>query len=109
MIIVDKLTIKASRGDTGTLEIDFECEEPLVNTTALISVQKNKGEPYRIWEKRVEIEDNHCALELSHDDTNLPYGTYWWDIRLLSNNDSDIMTPFDPQQFEIVEVVGDVM
>lgn len=109
MIKVEGLEITVSRGDTGTLEINFDsCGDPLINTTALISIQKVKGEPNRIWEKRVEIDDNHCVLDLAHEDTNLPCRDYWWDIRLLSNGDSDIMTPFEPQKFKIVEVVGNV-
>ena len=109
MIKVEGLEITVSRGDTGTLEINFDsCGDPLINTTALISIQKVKGEPNRIWEKRVEIDDNHCVLDLAHEDTNLPCGDYWWDIRLLSNGGSDIMTPFEPQKFKIVEVVGNV-
>ena len=108
MLEVNKLKIEISKGDTGILTIRFTGEDiPPDDTTAFFTVRKNIDSEDKLIEKQLGISSGECVIPLTAADTNLPYGKYWWDIRLLYDT-GDIYTPMKPAEFRVVEVVGDV-
>ena len=103
----EKLKISISKGDTGTITLTFTGEDvPDDTVTALVTLRENVDSPEFIWEKRLPISEGVCTVSLGIDDTNLPYGKYAWDVRLLYET-GEIYTPMRPAEFRIVEVVGE--
>ena len=107
MLEVNNLKIEVSKGDTGTLTLQFTGEDvPPNDTQALFTVRKNIDSEEKLIEKMLEIADGECVVPLTVADTNFPYGRYWWDVRLIYDT-GDIYTPMKPAEFRIVQVVGD--
>lgn len=107
MLETDKLRICVSKGDTGTITLNFTGEDVPDNTvTALVTLRKSVDSPEPIWEKRLPIEDGACVIPLGRENTNIPYGKYAWDVRLLYES-GEVYTPMKPAEFRIVEVVGE--
>lgn len=107
MLETNKLKIEISKGDSGVLTLRFTGEDiPPNDTIVLFTVRKNVDSEEKLIEKRLEMEDGECIVQLTVDDTELPYGRYWWDVRLLYET-GDVYTPMRPAEFLIVETVGD--
>lgn len=60
-----------------------------------------------IWEKLIAVEDDAGELGLGREETDIEAGVYWWDLRVVLPT-GEVRTPFAPQRFEILEVVGRV-
>lgn len=107
MLAVNGEDITISKGDTGTITVTFSGEVPDNNTVALVTVRENVNKCRAVWEKRLAVYDGAIIINLLSEDTDIPFNTYVWDIRLIYEN-GDIYSPFMPAKFTVCEVVGDV-
>lgn len=107
MMNVDGQEIEISRGDTGAFTITFTGEDkPEDGCIAEISLKKTKTSETPIWEKKVTVENDQVSVILIQPDTDLPFGQYWWDVRIIFR-DGTVYTPMKPASFKILEVIGD--
>ena len=108
MFVVNGQSISITKGDTGTFTITFTGDDkPDDGTTVLVTLKKRKGDNEPVWEKELTVADSAVTVSLAIEDTNLDFGTYWWDARILFSSE-DVYTPMNPASFKILEVVGDV-
>ena len=108
MVEVMGKKIRISRGDTGIIGVRFTGDRALAaDTVAVFSLKRNLKMDKPLWEKKTALENGDAVLRLTSADTDLRPGVYWWDLRL-KLPDGGIQTPFEPQEFEVLEVVGDV-
>ena len=107
MLNIDGDKIAVSRGDTGVFTVTFTGQDaPEDNCTVLTSLKKTKDSEEIIWEKRLAVSNHMITFTLTSDDTNLNYGQYWWDLRIIFR-DGTIYTPMMPAPFRVLEVIGD--
>lgn len=108
MLILDGLKIFINRGDTGGITITFTGEDiPDDNTLAKVALQKTLDSEEPIWEKLLPVVNGQTTIGFQTEDTDLPYGKYFWCLRLLYAN-GDVYTPMKrPQEFNVLAVVGD--
>ena len=107
MMNVDGQKIEISRGDTGAFTITFTGEDkPEDGCIAEISLKKTKTSETLIWEKKITVENDQVSVTLIQPDTDLPFGQYWWDVRIIFR-DGTVYTPMEPASFKILEVIGD--
>ena len=107
MIILKGMEMRISRGDTALIDIDLNGDVLPEGTTALVTASRKPGAEQPLWEKIIDVKDGTVELVLSSVDTDFSPKVYWWDLRL-KTPDGQVQTPFPPQPFEILEVVGDV-
>lgn len=108
MFNVDGQKIGITKGDTGQFTITFTGDDkPEDGCTALVSLKKTKTSEDAIWEKRLAIADDTVTVTVTSQDSNIPFGQYWWDVRILFR-DGTIFTPMNPASFKVLEVVGNV-
>ncbi len=107
MINLKGMEIYISRGDTALIDIDLSGDVLPEGTTALVTVSRKPGADRALWEKTIAVQNGSVELSLQSADTDYSPRVYWWDLRL-KTPDGQVQTPFPPQPFEILEVVGDV-
>lgn len=107
MIILLGMEIRISRGDTALINIDLSGNVLPEGTTALVTMARKPGADQPLWEKTIDVKGGTVELSLQSADTDYSPRVYWWDLRL-KTPDGQVQTPFPPQSFEILEVVGDV-
>ena len=108
MLDLKGLNIFVSKGDTGNITVTFTGEDtPPDNTIALVTVKKTADREEHIWEKELTVTNARVVIPLRTVDTDLAYGRYYWDLRLLYDN-GDVYTPMKPAEFRVVETIGDV-
>lgn len=107
MIILRGMEIRISRGDTALIDIDMNGDALPAGTTALVTMARKPGADQPLWEKTIDVKDGVAELRLTSADTDYSPKVYWWDMRV-KTPDGQVQTPFKPQPFEILEVVGDV-
>ena len=107
MMNVDGQKIEITRGDTGAFTITFTGEDkPEDGCVVEISLKKSKTSPEAIWEKKLTVSNDQISVTLLSQDTDLPFGQYWWDARIIFR-DGTIYTPMYPASFKVLEVIGD--
>lgn len=109
MLEINGKNIEVSRQDTGQYTITFSGQDkPEDGAVALVSLKKTKNSDTPIWEKRYTIASDMVTVTLTSQDTDQPFGQYWWDVRILFR-DGTVFTPMLPASFKVVEVIGDVI
>lgn len=75
----------------------------------IASVKPNPKQQRALMRRELKRQpDGTYLFDIASSDTELfPFGTYWWDIRVLYG-DGQIITPFPPAPFKLVEVVTDL-
>lgn len=107
MLEITGRKIDISRGDTGQFTITFTGDDkPADGVTVWVSLKKTKTSEDVIWEKYYTVHDDTVTVLLTSNDTDLPFGQYWWDARIRFQ-DGTIYTPMLPASFRILEVIGD--
>lgn len=107
MMDINGQDIEISRGDTGAYTITFMGEDkPSDGCIVEVSLKKTKNSDTPIWEKKLTVASDAVYVVLSQADTDLPFGQYWWDARILFQ-DGTVYTPMKPASFKVMEVVGD--
>lgn len=107
MYSVDNLNITLTRGDSAALELTFTGEDaPAAGDLVALALKPNPRVPEAKWEKTAEPDEEHKVLFrfLPEDTQDLPFGTYWWDVRIFYS-DGAVVTPVAPHRFNVVEVV----
>lgn len=101
------LEMQLSRGDTVTLEFQFEGDIPDQNDGVYFTIKKVTGDrSVKIEKKMTQIETDVFQTEINAQDTsNLPFGKYTWDVRVFYG-DGQVTTPIRPSPFVVAEVVG---
>lgn len=99
--------IRISRGDTAQIAIDLQGDMLPSGTTALVTLGRRPGCAQPLWQKVLDVQEGSAELTLQSTETNYAPGVYWWDLRV-KTPDGQVQTPFAPQPFEILEVVGHV-
>ena len=107
MMNVDGQKIEITRGDTGAFTITFTGDDkPEDGCIVEVSLKKTKDSTAPVWEKKLTVADSAISVTLLPQDTNLPFGQYWWDARILFM-DGTVYTPMLPASFKVLEVIGD--
>lgn len=96
-----------SRGDTGSICFRLTCDSMPEGTVAVFTAAKKPGLDAPIWQKQCEINGFETVLALAAENTDLRAGTYFWDMRLVLPG-GRVITPFEPKQMEVLDVVGRV-
>ena len=104
MLTINGFQITVSRGDTGSVTLNFSGDAPADGVTAVVTLKQKVEAAAPVWEKRLTILGGGVTFELTRQDTDHAPGVYFWDVRLV-NGDS-VLTPLTPQPFRILEVVG---
>lgn len=109
--------ISITRGDTATLEITLTGDAPGENDQVIAMLKKSARKTDSFWEKALALTGSGTGeggaystweLDLRSEDTlALPFGNYYWDIRILYE-DGQITTPFAPAAFNVLEVVTEI-
>ena len=104
--------IELTRGDSVQFKVVLRGRELPEGSIALFSVKKKPGDSECVMEKRIALEEDGVALiGLSHEDTDIPAGNYWWDLRVLlplGDGSFEVRTPMEYASFMIMEVIGNV-
>lgn len=107
MLNVEGNDIDITKGDTGQYTISFTgADKPEDGCVVLVSLKKTKTSQTPIWEKRLTVADDRVVVTLTSADTDIAFGQYWWDARILFR-DGTIYTPMAPASFKVLEVIGD--
>lgn len=107
MMNVDGQKIEITKGDTGAFTITFTGEDaPEDGCIVEVTLKKTKSSDEAIWEKKLTVISSAVSVTLLPMDTNLPFGQYWWDARIIFR-DGSIYTPMLPASFKVLEVIGD--
>lgn len=107
MMNVDGQKIEITKGDTGAFTITFTGEDaPEDGCIVEVTLKKTKSSEEAIWEKKLTVISSTVSVTLLPMDTNLPFGQYWWDARIIFR-DGSIYTPMLPASFKVLEVIGD--
>lgn len=107
MMNVDGQKIEITKGDTGAFTITFTGEDaPEDGCIVEVTLKKTKSIDEAIWEKKLTVMNSTVSVTLLPMDTNLPFGQYWWDARIIFR-DGSIYTPMLPASFKVLEVIGD--
>lgn len=107
MLDITGKNVGITRGDTGQFTITFTGDDkPEDGSTVFVSLKKTKNSEDMIWEKRYTVSNDTVTVTLTSDDTDLPFGQYWWDARIRFM-DGTIFTPMLPASFKVLEVIGD--
>ena len=107
MMNVDGQKIEITKGDTGAFTITFTGEDaPEDGCIVEVTLKKTKSSDEAIWEKKLTVISSAVSVILLPMDTNLPFGQYWWDARIIFR-DGSIYTPMLPASFKVLEVIGD--
>ena len=107
MLNVNGKEIGITKGDTGQFTITFTgADKPENGSVVLVSLKKTKTSADMIWEKRYTVAGDTVTVTLTSDDTNIAFGQYWWDARIIFL-DGTVYTPMLPASFKVLEVIGD--
>ena len=109
MFLFDESTLemRLTRGDTVTLEFQFEGDIPGANDYVCFTIKKATGDKnFKVEKEMTQIESDVFRVEINAQDTMyLPFGKYTWDIRVFYQ-DGQVTTPMNPSPFIVAEVVG---
>lgn len=102
-------TVSISRQDVGSFTITFTGADKPADGVKVIFTVKRTPEKYAevLLSKELEVSDSAIEINLSTEETDLPPGEYYWDIRILYETDEPF-TPMQPALFIVLGVVGDV-
>lgn len=117
MLQIKGLHIRLSRGDSACITIEAAGLELSELDRAVVTVKKTPDSPIPIIENTLSAYDGVFVWEIGSADTVHLSGMYYWDLRFIIGsihdsgeiveNGARIITPFSPQPFEIMEVIGD--
>ena len=109
MLNIDGLEIEVHKGDTEMFTITFTGDDaPADGEKVLVSLKKSVDSENVIWEKLLTVSEGKITVGLTSEETNIPYGQYWWDARILYDDDT-VFTPMNPASFKVLGVIGNVV
>ena len=105
----EQYDIEVTRGDTVTLRIDLSGRDLPEGSEAVFTVKKNVTDEETVLQKRFNASDEVLVIVLSHEETNLEPGTYFWDVRLLiplEEGGWEVYTPMSYAALTVTAAVG---
>ena len=119
MFNVEDYTITISRGDTGALKITADTDHVFDSIDrALFSIKNAIGEVVK--QQAYELDENKAFVVsfFNSDTDNLPAGSFTWDVRYIIHpyydsagniiDGDQVITPKQPRQMQLLQVVGEV-
>ena len=77
-------------GDTGTFVIELDVTEPVSGLAVFAICKKTTSRYETMFQKTVEVVDNSVTIHMQNADTEaLAPGEYFWDVRILSDPETD--------------------
>ena len=77
-------------GDTGTFVIELDVTEPVTGLAVFAICKKTTSRYETVFQTTVEVVDNSVTIHMQNADTeNLAPGEYLWDVRILSDAETD--------------------
>ena len=109
MFDVNGNTITVSRQDVGAFTVTFTGNDAPQDGTEVLVTLKEQPKKYAptIWQKKLPVVDGKITVNINTEDSDLPPGEYFWDVRILYENDEPY-TPMTPASYVVLGVVGDV-
>lgn len=106
MLNINGQSIEVTRGDTGAFTVTFTgTDAPEDGAVVQFSIKKTRTSENVLIEKNLTVASHIIYITLLPEDTNLPFGQYWWDVRILYR-DGSVYTPMIPASFKVLEVIG---
>lgn len=107
MFTIDKETNQMTivMKDTAAFDIAFDNYHLVAGDKVTFTVAKEKESQNPLIQKVLtEFEDGMARIQLSAEETNLPKGSYYYDIQV-ETGDGRIDTVVGPAKFKVVEGV----
>lgn len=107
MFTIDKETNQMTivMKDTASFDIAFDNYYLVTGDKVTFTVAKEKESQEPLIQKELtEFEGGRARIQLSADDTNLPKGSYYYDIQV-ETGDGRIDTVVGPAKFKVLEGV----
>ena len=107
MFTIDKETNQMTivMKDTASFDIAFDNYYLVAGDKVTFTVAKEKESQDPLIQKELtEFEGGRARIQLSSDDTDLPKGSYYYDIQL-NTHDGLVDTIVGPAKFKIIEGV----
>ena len=80
-------------GDTGTFVIELDVTEPVSGLAVFAICKKTTSRYETVHQDAVEVVDNSVTIYMKNADTEaLAPGEYFWDVRILSDPETDAET-----------------
>lgn len=102
--------IELTRGDSLLLRVRINGDTP-AGTTAEFTVKKNVRDETPVIFKAMDVANGNVVIHLEPADTDIPVGTYYWDMRLCVPENNGIpalvVTPMEYASLQILDAVGD--
>lgn len=118
MFFIDGMTISLSIGDTGAVKVTASGHTFASNDRAIFTVKGGDGTVLIEAEHELDANGAFVHYFLNNDTDRASAGNYRWDVRYVINpyrdtngrivNGDQVITPFLPQTFTLLGVVGDV-
>ena len=105
----DGYDIEMTRGDSLVLRVDLKGRDLPEGSEAVFTVKKNVREETVLLQKRCDAAQEVLAIALETEETDLPPGTYVWDVRLLiprEDGTREVYTPMEYAALTILPAVG---
>jgi hypothetical protein len=99
-------TISISRGDTKQIDVSVTSGTLEAGDKIVFSVRKSVENASPVLITKILTLDS-LSFIISHNETLLNYGTYYYDLRLVGA-DNSVTTLCLPSNFEILGAVGNV-
>ena len=107
MFTIDKETNQMTivMKDTASFDIAFDNYYLVTGDKVTFTVAKEKESQDPLIQKELtEVEGGRARIQLSSDDTDLPKGSYYYDIQV-DTGDGRIDTVVGPAKFKVLEGV----
>lgn len=110
MFTIDDETyeIHLSRGDTATIDFQFQGDIPTGQDTVMMTIKKSPSESQSKWEKKALLYGADLGrISITKDATqDLPFGKYYYDLRVFYATGGSVTTVIPPTPFYVEEVIG---
>lgn len=119
MFGVDGYVITLSRGDTGAIKFTADTEHEFDSVDrALFSIKNAIGEMVKQQAYELDANKSFVVSFFNSDTDSLAAGTYTWDVRYVIHpyydasgkivNGDQVITPKQPMEMQLLQVVGEV-
>lgn len=119
MFNVEGYVITLSRGDTGAIKFIADTDHTFTeNDRALFSIKNAVGEVVKQAAFALDSNKSFTVTFFNTDTDNLAAGSYSWDVRYIIHpyydnngniiNGDQVITPRQPMEMQLLQVVGEV-
>ena len=108
MVEINGYDIAVTRGDSLYLRINLEgCDLP-DGAQAVLTIKQHIRSEEALIQTRMDASGEVLGIALSPQQTNLPPGSYVWDVRILVPHEEgvEVYTPMNYAAFVVLDAVG---